>query len=88
MRVLADELSAEELQEYVAYYGFEPWGSVPDDMRAALVAYRVAGALGAKGSFGDYLPRWEPPRRLSYAEGAAMFAAFAVAHNGTVGKGA
>ncbi len=81
MRTIRDQLTADEIGDYEAFYTVEPWGGVPDDLRAALIAFRVCTALGAKGSFGDFVPSWEPKPVLSFADGAAVFAAWATAHN-------
>lgn len=70
-------MSADELHDYQAYFSLEPWGCQADDIRTAIVAHTVAACLSSKPpDFADFLPKWEPPRRLTYAEGAEMFEAF------------
>lgn len=77
VRALSARLSADELNDYMAYYSFEPWGCQADDVRCGINAYTVACTYAkSPPKFADFMPRWEPPRPVSYSEGAEAFMAY------------
>lgn len=79
---LAERLTADALDWYQQFFALEPWGTVADDHRTAIVAYTTA-ACNSKDppEFSRFLPQWEPPRRATFAEGMAEFESFATKHN-------
>lgn len=79
---ICETLSADELNDWQAYYSIEPWGCMPDDIRAAIQAHTTACCFSTKSpKFADFLPKWEPPKPVSYQDGAKAFAAaFGVAN--------
>jgi hypothetical protein len=72
-----ENMSADDLNGYQAYLSLEPTGSTADDVRTAIVAHTVACCMSSKPpQFKDFLPQWEPPKAVSYAEGAKAFEAY------------
>lgn len=74
VRELLDDLDAAELHEWIAYYGLDPWTEDRADLRAGVVAAVIANTHTKKGRFkpSDFMPKYEPPRRLSGADLKAM----------------
>jgi hypothetical protein len=71
------EMSADELHDYAAYLSLEPVGSQADDIRTALIAHTTASCHSTKAlKLQEFLPQWEPPQKVSYADGAKAFLAF------------
>lgn len=81
VRVLEDRLTADELEDYTAFYQVEPWGCAPQDQRTALLAYTTCKSMTGKGQFGDFVPRWSKPEPVAYSVWADQFSAFAAGHN-------
>lgn len=84
VRVLSDELSASDIEGYLAYYQLEPWGCAPQDQRTALIAYTTHRTWGGKGDFKDFVPTWSRPEPPTYRQWADQFAAYAEGHNSRV----
>ena len=79
---LRETLTAEEIDEYLAYFSLEPWGCVAEDNRTALISYVVNRSAGGKAVFKDFLPAWhQAAKPLPYKLWAEQFAAFAINHN-------
>ncbi len=66
---LLSRISSIELTEWMAYYGLEPWGTEPADLRAGIVASTFANAnrdpKRQRRPFTpqDFMPRWNRPQR-------------------------
>jgi hypothetical protein len=58
--VLADTLTADDIAGYQAFYGLEPWGAKPADIRHALLSHIVNRSLGGKSKPEDFFPQWGP----------------------------
>lgn len=49
-----------EYAQWVAFYGFEPWGEERADLRAGIIAATVANAFGGgKAKPQDYMPNFD-----------------------------
>lgn len=71
---------ARGLAEWRAYYELEPFGQDRGDLPAAIVAYTVASAAGAKSvRLSDFMPRIgeDAPKRATGQEMLAKARAFA-----------
>lgn len=55
-------MSASEICEWAAYFGIEPWGSVREDARTALIASTMAN-LWSKRRYKveDFMPKYGDP---------------------------
>ena len=72
--ILQEQLSAQELNDYQAYYSIEPWGCLPADIRTAVIAHTTASCFAKNTlNFDDFLPKWEPKKPMNYAEGSRAF---------------
>lgn len=78
---LRESLTAEEIEEYLAYYQLEPFGCQAEDNRCALLGYVVNRSAGGKSDFKDFLPSWQKPEPVPYKRWAEQFAAYAISHN-------
>lgn len=61
---LLDEVTAYQLQEWIAFFDLEPWGSEIDWLRAGTVAAQVANTIPRKAGTKaarpeDYMPRFD-----------------------------
>lgn len=61
VRELLDSLDAAEFQEWLAYYGLDPWTEDRGDLRAGIIASTVVQALGGKAKAADFIPTYGPP---------------------------
>jgi hypothetical protein len=71
---LGRRLSSRALTTWQAFYELEPWGTVPDDHRAQLIAWAAMSphAKGADGKplpFADFRIRRDEPRPAPPSEG-------------------
>ena len=48
VRQLETHIEASELQEWMAFFSIEPWGSVRDDYRAGVIAATLVNVNGGK----------------------------------------
>ena len=79
-RQLADDLTADDLLGYQAYYALEPFGSKADDVRAALVAHTSHASMGGKSPFKSFVPVWDVPKPQPYARFTEVFGVWAKDH--------
>lgn len=59
-RELLARMDAAELAEWEALETLEPWGEYAECLRAAKVAAKVGGAMGAKVDLAEFIPAVEP----------------------------
>ena len=72
--ILQEQLSAQELGDYQAYYSIEPWGGVAADIRTAIIAHTTASCFSKSApEFKSFLPQWEPQKVMDYSEGSRAF---------------
>lgn len=85
MAELQRRISAAEYYEWAAFAQLEPFGEERADLRAAIVACTVANAFRGKNQKAaqpaDFMPDFEPKRRQTQADMAAVMKQFALAHN-------
>lgn len=70
-------MSHKEFQEWQVYYTLEPWGTEPEDRRAALVASTIANVNRPRRSkafrVDDFMPRYgRKPKRQTWQEQLAI----------------
>ena len=57
---LCENLTADEVRGYEAYYALEPWGAQAADIRCAVIAHTTAACMGnGKAKFRDFIPKWD-----------------------------
>lgn len=82
VRELERRVDAREMQEWLAFYGLEPFGAERDDWRSAQLTTIVANALRGKGArsfrMADFMwKRPGPPRRMDWKAMREVFAGIA-----------
>ena len=82
---MLSEISIRQALEWMEYADLEPFGEERADLRSAIIACTVANANRSKGppfKPGDFMPKFDAePVKQSPDQMAAVFAAFAEAHN-------
>lgn len=60
VRELLARIDSRELAEWIAFYGFSPFGDEPADIRSAIVASTIANCMTVGGGFkpSEFLPEY------------------------------
>lgn len=78
-----------DFAEFISWQAYEHVHGLPDirtEAATALAGSAVCRTWGSKIKPADLIPDFNPPKTLSYKEGAAIFAAFAEGHNKRTNK--
>jgi len=70
VRQLENNLSSQELSEWMAYYSIEPFGPAREDYRAGLIAATTANCAGSKKVLQptDLIHIYQQPKSMSFID--------------------
>ena len=74
-------LNSDELTLWMAEYQREPWGDYRGDIQAAITASATVNSMGGRTKPNDFIPKWEAPVVLSWAEASNFLSAWAEGQN-------